>query len=132
MPVVANLVARDGDAALYQRFLDRKRTSAADDPEEEERFLYALASFEAPALVDRTLALTFTDDVRPQDRALVLSRLLGARAVARRGVGVRPRRLGGAHPHDGSDAPPVRHPRHGDVDARRRSPDRSATSSPRT
>jgi puromycin-sensitive aminopeptidase len=79
VPVVANLVARDGDAALYQRFLDRKRTSAADDPEEEERFLYALASFEAKALVDRTLALTFTDDVRPQDRALVLSRLLGAR-----------------------------------------------------
>jgi puromycin-sensitive aminopeptidase len=80
VPVVANLVARDGDAALYERFLERKRTSAADDPEEEERFLYALASFEDPALVARTLALTFTDDVRPQDRAFVLSRLLGGRA----------------------------------------------------
>lgn len=78
--VVAGLVARDGDAALYERFLDRKRASAADDPEEEERFLYALAAFEEPALVERTLALTCTDDVRPQDRAFVLSRLLGARA----------------------------------------------------
>jgi puromycin-sensitive aminopeptidase len=78
--VVANLVARDGDAALYERFLERKRASAADDPEEEERFLYALASFETPTLVERTLALTFSDDVRPQDRAFVLSRMLGARA----------------------------------------------------
>lgn len=80
VPVVANLVARDGDAALYERFLERKRTSATDDPEEEERFLYALASFEHPALIDRTLALTFTEDVRMQDRAFVLSRLLGGRA----------------------------------------------------
>jgi puromycin-sensitive aminopeptidase len=79
VPVVANLVARDGDAALYERFLERKRTSATDDPEEEERFLYALASFETEELVDRTLALTFTDDVRTQDRAFVLSRLLGSR-----------------------------------------------------
>lgn len=80
---VANLVARDGDAALYERFLERKRTSAADDPEEEERFLYALASFEDPALVRRTLELTFSDDVRPQDRAFVLSALLGGRASRR-------------------------------------------------
>ncbi|MEO6028244.1 MAG: M1 family aminopeptidase [Candidatus Binatia bacterium] len=80
VPVIANLVARDGDATLYDRFLERKRTSAADDPEEEERFLYALASFEDPALISRTLALTFSDDVRPQDRAFVLSRLLGGRA----------------------------------------------------
>jgi aminopeptidase N len=79
VPVVANLAARDGDAALYERYLARKRASAADDPEEEERFLYALANFEEPELVSRTLALTFSDDVRPQDRAFVLARLLGGR-----------------------------------------------------
>ncbi len=79
VPVVAGLAARDGDAALYDRYLARKRTSAADDPEEEERFLFALTSFEDPGLVERTLALTFTDDVRPQDRAFVLARLLGTR-----------------------------------------------------
>ncbi len=80
VPVVANLAARDGDEALYDRYLERKRASAADDPEEEERFLFALASFEAPHLIDRTLELTFTDDVRPQDRAFVVARLLGGRA----------------------------------------------------
>jgi puromycin-sensitive aminopeptidase len=79
VPVVARLAARDGDAALYDRYLARKRATAADDPEEEERFLFALAGFEDAQLVDRTLALTFSDDVRPQDRAFVLARLLGAR-----------------------------------------------------
>ncbi len=78
VPVVAGLAARDGDAALYERYLERKRASAADDPEEEERFLFALTSFADPRLVERTLAVTFTDDVRPQDRAFVLARLLGA------------------------------------------------------
>ena len=79
VPVVAGLAARDGDAALYERYLARKRASAATDPEEEERFLFALTSFEDPALVARTLDLIFTDDVRPQDRAFVLARLLGGR-----------------------------------------------------
>jgi puromycin-sensitive aminopeptidase len=77
VPVVVGLAARGGDAALYERYLERKRTSATDDPEEEERFLFGLTSFEDAALVERTLALTFTDDVRPQDRAFVLARLLG-------------------------------------------------------
>jgi puromycin-sensitive aminopeptidase len=80
VPVIAGLAARDGDAPLYDRYLTRKRASAVDDPEEEERFLFALASFEDPGLVERTLALTFSDDVRPQDRAFILARLLGGRA----------------------------------------------------
>src|SRR5262249_46767771 len=75
VPVGVGLAARGGDAALYERYLARKRTSAADDPEEEERFLFGLTAFEDTALVDRTLHLTFTDDVRPQDRAFVLARL---------------------------------------------------------
>src|SRR5262249_44742953 len=79
VPIVATLAARDGDPELYERSLTRKRASAADDPEEEERFLFALASFERPELIARTLELTFGEDVRPQDRAFVLARLLGSR-----------------------------------------------------
>ena len=79
VPTVAHLAARGGDAALYEQFLARKRAST-QDPEEEERFLFGLASFEDPALIARTLDLTFTDDVRPQDRAFVIARLLGGRA----------------------------------------------------
>lgn len=77
--VVVALSARHGDAALYDRYLEGKRAAAAD-PEEEQRFLFGLTSFERPELVQRTLALTTSDEVRPQDRAHLFARLLGNRA----------------------------------------------------
>jgi puromycin-sensitive aminopeptidase len=76
--VVVGIAARGGDAALYQRYLERKR-AAANDPEEEQRFLFGLTAFEHPELVQRTLDLTVSDEVRPQDRAHLFARLLGAR-----------------------------------------------------
>jgi puromycin-sensitive aminopeptidase len=76
--VVVGIAARGGDAALYERYLERKRT-AASDPEEEQRFLIGLTAFEDAALVQGTLALTVSDEVRPQDRAHIFARLLGAR-----------------------------------------------------
>jgi puromycin-sensitive aminopeptidase len=76
--VVADLAARTGDAALYERFLARKRASA-QDPEEEQRFLFGLAAFEIEELIHRTLELVLTVDVRPQDSAHLLARLLGSR-----------------------------------------------------
>jgi puromycin-sensitive aminopeptidase len=77
---VVGIAARHGDAALYQRYLERKR-AAANDPEEEQRFLVGLTAFEDAELVDRSLALTLTDEVRPQDRAHLYARLLGSRAA---------------------------------------------------
>jgi puromycin-sensitive aminopeptidase len=73
---VVAIAARKGDAELYDRFLERKR-SAAGDPEEEQRFLFGLTAFEDENLIGRTLDLTLTDDVRPQDRAHLLARLFG-------------------------------------------------------
>jgi puromycin-sensitive aminopeptidase len=78
--VVAGLAARDGDAALYDRYLERKR-GAATDPEEEQRFLLTLAAFEVPDLIQRTLDLTLSAEVRGQDRAFVLAGLLGRHAA---------------------------------------------------
>ena len=77
--VVVGLAARDGDAALYERYLERKR-SAATDPEEEQRFLLALAAFEIPALIQRTLEFALGTEVRSQDRTFLLAGLLGRRA----------------------------------------------------
>jgi puromycin-sensitive aminopeptidase len=77
--VVVGLAARDGDAALYSRYLEHKR-SAATDPEEEQRFLLALAAFEVPELIQRTLDLAISKDVRAQDRTFLLAGLLGRRA----------------------------------------------------
>lgn len=77
--VVAGIAARDGDTELYERYLERKRAASAD-PEEEQRFLLALAAFEPPALIERTLALALTNEVRAQDRPFLLAGLLGRRA----------------------------------------------------
>jgi puromycin-sensitive aminopeptidase len=77
--VVVGIAARDGDAALYERYLERKR-AASKDPEEEQRFLQALAAFEPADLIARTLELAVSQDVRAQDRPFVLAGLLGRRA----------------------------------------------------
>jgi aminopeptidase N len=49
---------------------------AASNPQEEQRFLYALADFPAADLAGRLLAMTVTDEVRTQNAALLLRRAL--------------------------------------------------------
>jgi puromycin-sensitive aminopeptidase len=78
--VVVGLTARDGDAALYERYLERRR-AASTDPEEEQRFLLALAAFEAPELIERTLGFAVSDAVRAQDRTFLFAGLLGRHAA---------------------------------------------------
>ncbi|MCX8071892.1 MAG: M1 family metallopeptidase [Candidatus Binatia bacterium] len=75
---VVNVAAIEGDRTLYERYLERKH-QFAHEPEEEYRFLMALASFEHPALVQRTLELALSDEVRAQDRPFLLGALLGRR-----------------------------------------------------
>ena len=77
--VVVGIAARDGDGALYERYLERKR-SATKDPEEEQRFLLGLAAFERPELIQRTLDLALSSEVRAQDRTFLLAGLLSRRA----------------------------------------------------
>jgi aminopeptidase N len=77
--VIVTLAARRGDAPLYDRYFERKR-AASQDPEEEQRFLFGLTSFEDENLVKRTLGLMLTDEIRPQDRAHLFARLLGSRS----------------------------------------------------
>lgn len=76
--VVADIAAIEGDRALYDRYLQHKR-EVSNDPEEEYRFLMALAAFERPELVQRTLELSLSDEVRAQDRPFLLAGLLGRR-----------------------------------------------------
>jgi puromycin-sensitive aminopeptidase len=76
--VVTGLAARDGDHGLYERYLERKR-GATTDPEEEQRFLLALTAFELPELIQRTLDLALSTEVRAQDRTSLLAGVLGRR-----------------------------------------------------
>jgi len=71
---VVKVAALGGDATLYDRYLARSRQAV--DPEEHYRYLYALASFSDPALVQRTIGDILGPDVRSQDAALFVARLL--------------------------------------------------------
>ena len=62
---VATSSAREGSTVMYEQLLGRLRGS--HEPEEHARFLHALADFEEPSLVQRTLGLMLTRDVRVQD-----------------------------------------------------------------
>ncbi|MBP7777688.1 MAG: M1 family metallopeptidase [Acidobacteria bacterium] len=73
-PVFA-VTAAAGDAALYDRFRERLR-AATDAPDEYYRYLQALTRFTSPALVEQTLALSLTDEIRSQDTGNVVGTLL--------------------------------------------------------
>jgi puromycin-sensitive aminopeptidase len=68
------ILAHVGDAARYDDF--GRRYQSATTPQEEQRYLLALAGFRPPGLVDRTLARTLDGDVRTQDAPFVLRSLL--------------------------------------------------------
>ncbi len=59
------LAAFNGDAALYDKLLQKAK--AAKSPEEYYNCLYVLADFTDPALVQRTMQLALSNDVRSQD-----------------------------------------------------------------
>jgi puromycin-sensitive aminopeptidase len=77
---VVALAARDGDEALFERFLAASREAAT--PQDQRRFLLALGSFQKPELVKRALDLLLGERVGTQDVALLLTRLLANRAAA--------------------------------------------------
>jgi puromycin-sensitive aminopeptidase len=73
---VLDIVAADGGPAEFEAFLARYR--APSTPQEEIRYLYALASFTDPALASRTFDLALTE-VRTQNAPFVLQSLVANR-----------------------------------------------------
>jgi len=76
------VVAATGGPEDYERFLARR--TDAPTPQEQLRYLYALADFRDPALMDRTLELTLTDEVRSQNAPFVLARGMANRELGDR------------------------------------------------
>jgi puromycin-sensitive aminopeptidase len=77
------VVAFTGGASEFEAFAERYRQ--ARTPQEEDRYLYALVRFRDPALMDRILEMSLTDDVRSQNTPFVMAyaminRDLGPRA----------------------------------------------------
>jgi puromycin-sensitive aminopeptidase len=74
IPALVAIVAHTGDTADYEKF-HRKFKDAAT-PQEETRFLFALANFRLPELIDRTLTLTMNGEVRTQNSPYLLRGIL--------------------------------------------------------
>ena len=72
-----NAVAAAGTDADYDQYLARFRN--ADTPQEQLRFLYALAEFPEAAQIDRTVDLAFSGEVRTQNAPFLLNRCIANR-----------------------------------------------------
>ncbi len=79
---VTSMAAIAGDAALHASF--REALATADTPQDQRRFLLALADFEDPELVDATLELLDSRVVASQDVPFLIERLLENRAARER------------------------------------------------
>jgi len=75
---ILEVVASQGGADEYEAILTRYR--APTNPQEENRYLYALASFVDPQLADRTFELAMTE-VRTQNAPFLLQSLLANRVT---------------------------------------------------
>jgi puromycin-sensitive aminopeptidase len=74
LPALIAIQAYTGNESRYREFLERFRR--AGTPQEEQRYLYALAGFRQPALVDETLTRTINGEIRTQDAPFVNRSLL--------------------------------------------------------
>ncbi len=72
-----DVVAAAGQADDFDEYVARFRAST--NPQEELRYLYALAGFDQPDLVDRLVAMCLTDEIRSQNAPYVLGRTMANR-----------------------------------------------------
>ena len=73
-PALVAILAFTGNAARYDEFTERFKTAAT--PQEERRYLFALAMFRQPTLLDRTLAKTLDGEIRIQDAPFMVSAVM--------------------------------------------------------
>jgi puromycin-sensitive aminopeptidase len=74
LPAVIAVLAHTGDAGRYEDFLRRFRS--ASTPQEEQRYLYALAGFREPELIRQTLQRAVNGEIRTQDAPFVVRSML--------------------------------------------------------
>lgn len=77
LPAIVEVVAASADAKDWENFYHQFK--AASNPQDETRYLYALAEFRQPELIQRTLDLYQSPEVKIQDGILAISRALSNR-----------------------------------------------------
>ena len=71
LPALVAILSFTGDATRYDEFIERFK--AAVTPQEERRYLFALAMFRQQALLERTLTKTLDGAIRVQDAPFIVS-----------------------------------------------------------
>jgi len=74
VPALISIIAYSGNAAEYREFKDNFK--AARTPQEEQRYLFSLASFRHPELLRATMDMTLGDEVRTQNAPYLMHSLL--------------------------------------------------------
>jgi puromycin-sensitive aminopeptidase len=74
VPAVISIAAHTGDAATYDLFWSRYKAAAT--PQEETRYLFALANFRDRTLLQRTLDATLTPEIRTQNAPFLIGSLM--------------------------------------------------------
>jgi puromycin-sensitive aminopeptidase len=74
VPALVAIVAHTGTAPDYEKFYNKFKT--ANTPQDETRYLFALANFRVPELIDRTLQLTINGEVRTQNSPYLMRGIL--------------------------------------------------------
>jgi len=74
VPAVVSILAHTGGKAEYEEFLTHVKT--AKTPQEEQRYLFALAAFCPADLFEHTLAMTLNGEVRTQNAPYLMRSLL--------------------------------------------------------
>jgi puromycin-sensitive aminopeptidase len=74
VPALIAIVAHTGTPADYEKFYNKFKN--AQTPQEEQRYLFALANFRQPELIDRTLWLTINGEVRTQNAPYLMRNIL--------------------------------------------------------
>jgi puromycin-sensitive aminopeptidase len=74
VPALISILAHTGTPADYEKFYAKFKN--AQTPQEEQRYLFALAGFRQPDLIDRTLRLTINGEVRTQNSPYLMRNIL--------------------------------------------------------
>jgi puromycin-sensitive aminopeptidase len=74
VPALISVAAYTGDEAQYEEF--KKSFNAARTPQDEQRYLFALADFQRPQLLRRTMEMTINGEVRTQNAPYLMHSLL--------------------------------------------------------
>jgi puromycin-sensitive aminopeptidase len=74
VPALVSIIAHTGGRPEYEEFQAKVKTAAT--PQEEQRYLFALAAFRPADLLERTLAMTLNGEVRTQNAPYLMRSLL--------------------------------------------------------